>query len=162
MTPLAEQIERLSIPEPNSGCWIWLAATTRNGYGYLTQRVSYGVFKSVRSNRASWIAYRGNIPDALHVLHRCDNRLCVNPDHLFLGTPRDNMVDMHAKKRHRARQPSGEASHLSKLTDEQVSYVLSSSKAGTAIADELGVSKNCISAIRTGITWKHLQRGQLT
>jgi hypothetical protein len=155
---LAEQIERLSIPEPNSGCWIWLAATTNNGYGYLTQRVARGVFKSIRSNRAAWIAYRGDIPDGLHVLHRCDNRLCVNPDHLFIGTHAENMADMAAKGRHRKANPVGENAHLSKLTDIQARYVLASNKKGSDLARELGVSRNCISALRTGYSWKHLHQ----
>ncbi len=97
MATLIERIERLSIPEPNSGCWLWLGQVSRIGYGQIM--LSPGQRKT-KAHRAAWEAYRGPIGD-LYVLHQCDNRSCVNPDHLFLGTRSDNMLDMYAKGRHR-------------------------------------------------------------
>lgn len=89
-----QRIESGSIPEPNTGCWLWLGSTNARGYAHLKyQKVQH------RANRFSWTAYNGPIANKLHVLHRCDNRLCVNPDHLFLGTNQDNVDDRVSKGR---------------------------------------------------------------
>lgn len=92
-SPVA-RIEAGSIPEPNSGCWLWLGSTNNKGYAHLT----YGN-RLHRGNRFSWTAHNGPIPDGIHVLHSCDNRLCVNPEHLFLGTNQDNVDDKMRKGR---------------------------------------------------------------
>ncbi|ALC12519.1 HNH endonuclease signature motif containing protein [Sphingopyxis sp. 113P3] len=88
-------------PEPNSGCWLWLGAANEQGRGSFR----YGMAgEQKRTGLASRISYEmaiGPIPDGMQVLHRCDVPLCVNPDHLFLGTVTDNMRDMVAKGRHR-------------------------------------------------------------
>jgi hypothetical protein len=97
MASLVERIEKLSMPEPNSGCWLWLGQLSYLGYGQIM--LSPGQRKT-KAHRAAWEAFRGPI-GKLHVLHRCDNRCCVNPDHLFLGTRSDNMLDMYSKGRHR-------------------------------------------------------------
>lgn len=78
------------------GCQIWTAGADGNGYGQFRFEG-----KLIGSHRASWIASRGPIPNGLHVLHRCDTPPCINPDHLFLGTPADNVADMIRKGRHR-------------------------------------------------------------
>jgi len=98
---LRDMIERDSIPVTECGCWIWLGALSGGRYGGI--KVSGRV---VRTNRAAWIAYHGNEPSNLHVLHHCDMPLCVNPDHLFLGTHQDNMDDKERKGR--GNQPSGD------------------------------------------------------
>src|ERR1035438_7769338 len=77
-------------------CWVWLS--TKN-------KQSYGVFaikrKSVKAHRISWEIKNGKIPDRIFVLHKCDNPQCVNPDHLFLGSAKDNTQDMLSKGRNR-------------------------------------------------------------
>jgi hypothetical protein len=79
----------------DSGCWEWLRAVRTDGYGTVKDRRDI----TVGAHRVSWQEHKGEIPEGLHVLHKCDNKLCVNPDHLFLGTHKDNMKDMIGKGR---------------------------------------------------------------
>lgn len=82
-----------------SGCWDWLASKDIKGYGCFNLKQEDNSFHSIRAHRASWLFYRGTIPDELQVLHSCDNPSCVNPDHLFLGTNLDNVKDKVSKGR---------------------------------------------------------------
>ena len=85
-------------PEPNTGCWLWTGAAVPKGYGTFNIE---GKFH--RAPRVSWTLFRGDIPAGLLVLHHCDLPLCVNPEHLFLGTNADNQLDSIRKNRHRWR-----------------------------------------------------------
>lgn len=78
-------------------CWLWIGYRSRRGYGSIRGRPEIKGMQ--QAHRASWEINRGPIPKGMHVLHRCDNTSCVNPDHLFLGTHGDNMRDMFAKGR---------------------------------------------------------------
>lgn len=89
-----EQWEISWVPVPECGCHIWTGHVDKDGYGEL--RV-YGQTK--KAHRYAWERKHGEIPDGMSVLHRCDVRPCVNDVHLFLGTQRDNMLDMIAKGR---------------------------------------------------------------
>ena len=91
---LFERFYAKFVPEPNSGCWLWIGTGTRNGYG---QFWFDGQFQL--AHRAARQIFVGPIPADLCVLHRCDVKGCVNPDHLFLGTQRDNMLDSSRKGR---------------------------------------------------------------
>jgi len=145
------------MPEPNSGCWLWLGA--------VDHKTGYGHFSSTRSNitgahRASWQLHKGAIPTGLCVCHKCDVRSCVNPDHLFLGTYSENMQDAARKGRMRWKQgesrnlPIGEKHHQSKLTAEQVREIRESRLSGISFARKFGVSNVTISRIRRGIIWR--------
>lgn len=85
---------------PDSGCWLWEGARYQNGYGWLK------VFgKTISAHRFSYELHKGAIPDGMHVLHSCDVKHCVNPDHLRAGTHAENMREASE----RGRMPSGEA-----------------------------------------------------
>jgi hypothetical protein len=98
-TSLLERFEAKIQPEPNSGCWLWDSSLTGGGYG--TIGLGTRAQGKELAHRVSWELFRGEIADGLWVLHKCDVRCCVNPDHLFLGTHSDNMRDCVAKNRHR-------------------------------------------------------------
>ena len=128
-------------------CWLWTGYKTKGGYGLLTVNS-----KSYTAQRFSWILHNGPIPFGLDVLHKCDNPPCVNPDHLFLGTQQDNVVDSVNKGRFRIRQGKGQ-----KLTKSQVSHIkflLGSGKSGASLARKFGVSRQSINYIKLGKTWR--------
>jgi len=78
----------------SENCWVWTLRKDKQGYG----RVNVN-YKTEQAHRVSWVAFRGEIPAGMCVLHKCDNPSCVNPDHLFLGTRKDNCHDMIIKGR---------------------------------------------------------------
>ncbi len=86
--------EKIS-PEPTSGCWLWTAGES-HGYGVIGDGHGGAEF----AHRASWRIFRGDIPSGMNVCHHCDVPFCVNPDHLFIGTQKDNVRDMANKGRH--------------------------------------------------------------
>jgi hypothetical protein len=86
------------INKADNGCWIWTGCT-RRGYGSLGWNEEDGTKVMEYSHRLSWLCFRGEIPDGLNVLHKCDTKRCINPDHLFLGTQRDNIHDSIRKGR---------------------------------------------------------------
>lgn len=79
-----------AIPEPNSGCWLWQGQTMPVGYGRYRP---IGAPQKVLAHRHAYTLAVGVIPDGLLVCHKCDNPSCINPDHLYCGTPQDNMND---------------------------------------------------------------------
>jgi hypothetical protein len=89
--------DKVKIAGPKD-CWEWTAAKDKNGYGFFRFDD-----KQQKAHRVAWQLEIGPIPDEMHICHVCDNPPCVNPNHLFLGTPKDNMQDKLAKGRHRWR-----------------------------------------------------------
>lgn len=83
-----------------SGCWEWSAGKLSSGYGQFFWGRVDGKDKNIKASRAAWFLLRGSIPDGLMVLHKCDNKACVNPEHLYLGTHADNMRDSVERQRH--------------------------------------------------------------
>lgn len=96
MKTILERFEEKYIPEPMSGCWIWIGGENNTGYPAFNCPEPQ---KTTIASRASWILHKGLIPDGLDACHKCDTRLCVNPDHLFLGTRTANFDDARKKKR---------------------------------------------------------------
>ena len=94
------RIEKMSMPEPNSGCWLWLGCIDKKGYG----KTAIGG-RTLAASRLSYTAFVHD-PGQLNVLHKCDVRSCVNPDHLFAGTQKENIQDCLSKGRLRQRGKS--------------------------------------------------------
>lgn len=146
-------------PEPNTGCWIWDGNYhTRTGYGQIASGGASGIVgKTLKAHRASFEMFKGPIGAGLSVCHSCDNRWCVNPDHLFLGTTAQNLDDMRRKDRH----TRGERTPWSKLTAEQVKSILNETGSSSSVSKKYGVSPALISRIRKGLIWRHLLPDQL-
>lgn len=129
-------------------CWNWRAGTFDGRYGAFGPTPG----KAVGAHRVSWELTNGPIPDGLVVCHKCDNRLCVNPDHLFLGTSKQNSQDMVAK----ARQNKGEDRYCAKLTTAQVSAIRLDPRPQRAIAQDYGVSQTLVQYVKSRRNWKHV------
>lgn len=97
ITSIFDRLVRYQIK--SDGCWGWSGATGRHGYGSLSSRDKKVSKSPEKAHRVSYEKTFGPIPEGLHVLHRCDNPPCTNPEHLFLGTPKDNAVDRTEKGR---------------------------------------------------------------
>ena len=151
MVPDISYIEANSIPEPNSGCWLWLRAVGGDGYGLLGLKARV----AKRAHRASWVAYYGDIPSGLLVRHRCDNRICVNPKHLELGTNAQNVDDMVRRKR----QCVGTSISTAVLTESDVVNIRAAAARGVKGADlarQYNMGADNISRIINRKIWKHV------
>jgi len=99
MKPIEERFWDKVNKDTESGCWVWQSSIRGNGYGAFFTHLQPEGRKCHGAHRYSWELSNGAIPEGLWVLHKCDNRICVNPDHLFLGDRTDNMRDCANKKR---------------------------------------------------------------
>lgn len=136
------------------GCWWWRGSFHVTGYG-----VFYRARPRQMAHRYSWErANAQTIPNGLLICHHCDNRACVRPHHLFLGTYKDNHDDMASKGRARRITPRGEKNHQSVLTADNVREIraMRGIKTGVEIARQYGVTPACISEIFRGRTWSHV------
>jgi HNH endonuclease len=136
-----------------NGCHLWTANTAKNGYGRFKLRDG----TQAPAHRIAWEIANGPIPYGLQVLHKCDVRSCVNPEHLFLGTHGDNMRDMVNKRRGLLGEMNGRA----KLTSADVIAIRGSSKSHAELGRVFGVSPETIRHARIGLKWKFLEHGAL-
>ncbi len=129
------------------GCWIWMGSRNRLGYGYF-----YYKGKHTRAHRASYQIFNTTPIGNLYVLHKCNNPTCVNPEHLYAGTPADNMRD----KVNSGRSTQGEKHPSAKLNYKKVALIRALSKEGASqniMASHFGVNQSQISRIVHNRLW---------
>lgn len=156
--PMSKTFWPFVSPEPNTGCWLFDKHGPKSGYA-VTANGRGG--RSV-AHRVSWEIHHGLIPAGMVVCHKCDVRCCVNPDHLFIGTQRDNILDMHSKGRdHQTANPSstmcGSRVGTSKLTETDVRAIKELSCRGMSqrrIAARFHVAQTTVSDAVRGRSWK--------
>jgi hypothetical protein len=137
-----------ALPEPNSGCWLWTGEHRFDGYG---ECWAFG--RREMAHRAAFREFVCDIPDGAMVIHSCDTRCCVNPDHLRLGTHRDNMDDLIK----RGRGLRGSKNCNNKLTQQDVRDIRASPLSQRAVAQFYEVSQALISKIRRREHWHYVE-----
>jgi len=125
-----------------SGCWVWTNCVDKDGYG-----VFWFGNKNMRAHRFSWELYKGEIPANFVVCHTCDNPSCVNPAHLFTGSQKDNIKDMHNKKRHIGNRK------IDKFTASKIRTDISSGLKTRAISEKYNISIHIINNIKYNNSW---------
>lgn len=137
-------------PADKNGCWLWAGGLFKGSYGHF-----YIDRQTYLAHRVAWRYFRGDQPHGLFVCHHCDNPRCVNPEHLFLGTPRDNSQDMVAK----GRACVGTRKPQHRLTEDIVTVARQAYRGGaegTALARRYGVSLWVMYRALAGRTWRHV------
>lgn len=137
-------------------CWEWIGAKDSSGYGrFWTGK------KNTGAHQYSYTITKGTIPNKMVVMHTCDNSLCVNPEHLNIGTQKDNIQDMYIKSRNRKKETytSGHNHHLALFTKKQVANIrniyLKGNISWSKLAKKFGASKRCIGNILQNNTYKY-------
>jgi hypothetical protein len=149
--PLADRMRRQT--RVTDGCWEWTGGVDNDGYGRISGQVD-GV-RYQKAHRVAWVLHNQQpIPANMVVCHSCDNRRCVNPAHLWLGTQEENQLDKIGKGRHITVR--GEAHPEAKLTEDQVRAILADARTHTEIAYDYGIKASTVSSIKTRKSWAHL------
>lgn len=149
-TPIAERLWRRV--EAVGSCWHWTGARLPSGYGRIGKGGKHGGVEL--THRVAWMVSRNEsrIPNGMYVMHTCDNPICCRPDHLVLGTPRENTQDMILKQRHSC----GERHGPSKLTVADVLAIRESHLVRSKLASRYGVSETTIDKIIWRQRWRHV------
>ncbi len=154
-SPVCHYKSRTSTPfwdnvDKTSECWVWIAGKNGHGYGeYREKNTAYS------AHRYAYETTYGTIPRGLFVCHRCDNRACVRPDHLFLGTCGDNLRDAAQK----GRMTRGEKMYNSKMTEalvREARRLFANGWGKKAIAQHLGITYSIVHDVVRRATWRHV------
>jgi hypothetical protein len=152
MTDLERLLSKTQI-DPVTGCWNWTASKDTHGYGHLRHQGRIRL-----AHRFSYELHCGPVPEGMQVCHKCDNRVCLNPDHLFIGTWRDNMLDKLAKGRQSRARQYGNKNPAAKLSEADIIAIRRAK--GSVLQKDLalkyGVDRAHISQIQSGKRWGHL------
>jgi len=150
-----DRFEAKRVELERDDCWVWQGAKYQNGYGMVALR--RGKRKTFSAHRIAWIIANGqNVPEGLMVCHKCDNRSCVNPNHLYVGTGKDNNTDTII--RNRGNRKIGEKCSWAKLSDNEALKIFHSIERQSVLARKYKVDPSTISQIKSGSRWKHLIR----
>jgi hypothetical protein len=149
------RMEKYTNKKSLNECWEWSGTLSSSGYGKLSIGGRHGFY--ARASRISYYLTFGEFNEELYVCHKCDNPLCVNSNHLFLGTAKENTDDMYIKER-QSLPPinNGEQHGNHKLTEEEVLYIYNSYSSMKELAFTFNVTTTTIHRILTGKAWKHL------
>jgi HNH endonuclease len=155
--PIEERIQNyIEMPGPlATKCWIWQASCKPKRYGEKGYGEVWWNGRRHLAHRVKWQLHYGEIPDEIQCCHHCDVPSCINPDHLFLGTPADNIADMFAKGRQGDRKGINAL-----LTEDQVSLIkffLSQGWSQAALGKRYGVGPDTIYAIAKGLNWPYVK-----
>lgn len=145
MKSIKERLDKFAMPEPNTGCWLWTGSLRSTGYGQINIKG-----RNSKAHRLSYEEYVGPIPNGFFVCHTCDNRLCINPEHLFVGTHRQNQEDMAIKLRQ----------GCAKLNPEKVKKIRKLFTSGVKIAllaKSYDIDRKTIRSAIQNKTWKHVK-----
>ncbi len=149
--------DKVLLPNEN-GCMEWQASKRDFGYGAFSL---HGGFP-IKAHRYSYELFNGKIPKGMHVLHKCDNPPCVAPEHLYLGTDKENSSDRIKRNRHSPPPVRfGEKNNKSKLTDNDVINILKLFNSGVSaykVSKIYNMDKSTIQDIKSGKNWKHISR----
>lgn len=149
MDKIRQRFEAGYVKDETTGCWNWIKSVDTHGYGLFFSVTA----KFRQAHKWAWVLYVGAIPDGAHTLHRCDNRRCVNPAHLFLGDQSANMADRQAKGRQSKGMPPKTMTRHSKLTPELALAIRADSRPYAVIAQEFGVSVGAVNKIKSRERW---------
>lgn len=134
----------------HDSCWLWKGASKGNGYGHVKYKS-----RNIPAHRMAYQLFIGEVPESMDVCHVCDNRQCVNPDHLFLGSRSENMQDAKQK----GRTSGGHRKHLKEHVVQEIKQRLSAGISVKKLSRVYGLSEHRINAIKSGRTYTGARHG---
>lgn len=152
--PPEERFHKSYVPEPNTGCWLWLYGGFKAGYGEFHVNLER---QNAYAHRYSYEIHKGEIPKGMVVRHQCDQPACVNPDHLILGTKKQNSEDMVRRRRSRAGMNNPKAKINDSIVIAIKEMYLNGGVTQYDVAEKFSIDQAMVSRILNGKAWKTAQ-----